>query len=154
MTSGPFVRLIIMNKRTDFKLPYDPDKELKRLLKQDIDDRDTDPRSDHRIWTTAIRRVSMCGFDYSDFIKGIREEMDEIRTEYPHMDLSDDDFSLSTDVGWCYEDSFGEVSIQAEVVEREDQWKGRLCDLRASKEREIEQLKIMSERLGYKIEKI
>jgi len=153
MTSGPFTRLIIMNEQTDFKLPYDPDEELKRLLKQDIDDRDTDPKSDHRIWTTTHRTVSMCGFDYSEFIEGIREEMDGIRAEYPHMNLNDDDFRLSTDVGWCYEDSFGELSIQADVVEREDQWIGRLRNNTENEKRELEQLKMLSDKLGYKIEK-
>lgn len=143
-----------MIEQTDFKFPYDPDEEMKRLLKQDIDDRDTDPRSDHRIWTTAVRTISMHGFDYSEFIKGIRDEMNGIRAEYPHMDLSDDDFRLSTDVGWCYEDSFGEVSIQAEVIEREDQWFGRLRDNMENKMREFSQLKALSEKLGYKIEKI
>lgn len=153
MTSGPFTRLIVMNEQTDFKLPYDPDEELKRLLKQDIDDRDTDQRSDHRIWTVAIRSISMHGFDYSEFIEGIRKEMDDIRAEYPHMSLNDDDFRLSTEVGWCYEDSFGEISIQAEVVEREDQWIGRLRNNMENERRELEQLKRLSDRLGYKIEK-
>lgn len=95
----------------------------------------------------------MYGFIYSDFIKGVKEEMDGIRAEYPHMNLSDDDFTLSTDVGWCYEDSFGELSIQAEVIEREDQWIGRLRNNTASERRELEQLKILSDKLGYKIEK-
>ena len=147
------MRLIIMNEQTDFKLPYDPDKELKRLLKQDIDDRDTDPMSDHRIWTTTYRTVSIHGFDYSDFIKGIKDEMDNIRAEYPHMNLNDDDFRLSTEVGWYYEDSIGELSIQADVIEREDQWIGRLRNNMENKRRELEQLKMLSDKLGYKIEK-
>lgn len=143
-----------MIEQTDFKFPYDPDEELRNLLGQEYDDRFADPRSEHRIWTDVYRDVSTHGIDYPDFIGEIRRLMDEIREEYPYMNLKDEDFTLSTDVGWCYEDSYGKISIHAEVVEREDQWKGRLYDLRASKEREIEQLKIMSEKLGYKIEKI
>jgi hypothetical protein len=96
----------------------------------------------------------MHGFDYSEFIEGIREEMNGIRAEYPHMDLSDDDFRLSTDVGWYYEDSFGEISIHADVVEREDQWIGRLRNNTENEKRELEQLKMLSDKLGYKIEKI
>ena len=153
MTSGPFTRLIIMSEQTDFKFPYDPDKELKRLLRQSYDNRDYDNRSDHRIWTAASRTVSMHAFSYPDFIKGIRDLMDEIRAEYPYMSLKDEDFSLSTEVSWCYEDSYGEISIQAEVIENEDQWRGRLYQIGENNERELEQLKRLSDKLGYKIEK-
>lgn len=101
-------------------------------------DRNYDLNSKDKIWLTGSKEIGFHGETLSSMMSTIKEIMDEAIKEHPQLTYKD--FGISTEVGYCYEDNFGQLSIDYEWLETDEEYKSRMKRLDNEKEYEREKI--------------
>lgn len=94
--------------------------------------------SKNKIWLSESKKIGFRGETLSNMLSRIKEIMDEAIKEHPQLTYKD--FGISCEVGHCYEDEFGQLSIAYEWLESDEEYELRMKRLDNEKEYEREKI--------------
>lgn len=101
-------------------------------------DRNYNFNSKNKIWLSESKKIGFRGETLSSMLSCIKEIMDEAIKEHPQLTYKD--FGISAEVGYCYEDEFGQLSIAYEWLESDKEYESRMKRLDNEKEYEREKI--------------